>query len=110
MASISSSSLNQKSTQPEEPIIQEGAKLFNFSEARNYAAEKASNDMVSMPDCDEAWMRLDIEAINVKIKEGTYRLAYDRDRVIHDHELLIARSKLLGFPMPAYMITQTHGG
>lgn len=48
----------------EEPIIKAGDRLFDFSGARNHAASLASNDWVAMPDCDEIYTKLEIDAIN----------------------------------------------
>lgn len=54
----------------EESILKEGDRIFNFSAARNYAASLASCDMISMMDADEVFTKLDIDAINAKIREG----------------------------------------
>lgn len=50
-------------------IVKEGDKNFDFSSARNYCASLASNDMVSMPDCDEIFTKLYIFAMTVKRKK-----------------------------------------
>lgn len=60
----------------EEPILKEGDSLFDYSSARNYAAGLASNDVVAMPDCDEIYTKLDLDAINQKIKSGVQQLEY----------------------------------
>jgi glycosyltransferase involved in cell wall biosynthesis len=61
----------------EEPIVQGGEKLFDFSKARNYAASLCENDMVAMPDCDEIYTHFDIDAINKTIEEGNDQLEYN---------------------------------
>ena len=45
------------------PIIDEGATLFHFANARNYAASLAENDWIMNPDADEAFTTLDIDAV-----------------------------------------------
>lgn len=57
-------------------IVKEGDTLFDYSAARNYAASLASNDFVAMPDCDEAYTRFDIDALNGAIESGAHQLAY----------------------------------
>src|SRR5262249_44537878 len=47
----------------EEPIVAGGSEFFDYSEARNYAASLAMNDMVWMPDCDEEFTTLDLGAV-----------------------------------------------
>lgn len=54
----------------EKPIVKVGDKIFDFASARNYAASLASNDMVSMPDCDEVFTNLDIDYIESRINSG----------------------------------------
>lgn len=44
-------SLSKKYGEPN--IVEVGDKAFNYSNARNYAASLASNDLIFMPDCDE---------------------------------------------------------
>lgn len=62
----------------EHPIVAEGNKLFDFAAARNYAASKARNNWILMPDCDEAFTALDIAAINVAInQESASRIECD---------------------------------
>lgn len=58
-------------------IVKEGETLFDFASARNYAASLASNQMVWMPDADEAFTKLDLDAIEKAIKEGAEQLEYD---------------------------------
>lgn len=58
--------INELAIKNGEPdIVQEGDKLFNFSEARNWIAEKAHNDLIFCPDCDEVleWNIKDLEKI-----------------------------------------------
>ena len=43
-------------------------RLFDFAAARNYAADLASNDFISMPDCDEVFTKLDIDRVESEIK------------------------------------------
>lgn len=61
----------------EEPVLKEGDSLFDYSSARNFAASLASSDMVAMPDCDEAYTKLDIEKINQHIYEGVEQCEYE---------------------------------
>ncbi len=50
------------------PVVKGGDKYFDFSSARNEAAEMASQDWVSFADADEVMTKLDIEAINKDIE------------------------------------------
>lgn len=61
----------------EKPIAKGGDRIFNFSGARNEVASLASNDIVSFVDCDEAFTKLDIDALNQKIKEGVGQFEYN---------------------------------
>jgi glycosyltransferase involved in cell wall biosynthesis len=56
--------------------VEAGTRFFNFSEARNFAASLAHHDMVGMPDCDEAYTRMDIDHINQRILNGVDRFNY----------------------------------
>lgn len=58
-------------------VIKENVKIFDYSEARNFAAQLASNDFVAMPDCDEQYTKLDIDKINEKINEGIKQFEYN---------------------------------
>jgi glycosyltransferase involved in cell wall biosynthesis len=58
-------------------IVHAGDKNFDFASARNYCASLASNDMVSMPDCDEIFTKLDIDAVQHKIKQGYNQLEFN---------------------------------
>lgn len=60
----------------EEPIMKSGDKNFDFAAARNYLASLASNDMISMPDCDEQFTVLDIEKIQEMIEDGVDQFVY----------------------------------
>jgi len=56
--------INAKFVEADEPaIVKDGDKLFNFAAARNFAASKASHDWIFVLDCDEAFTRLDIDAV-----------------------------------------------
>lgn len=59
----------------QEPLVKEGDSAFNFAKARNYAATLATNNMIFMPDCDEAviW---DLPKLEKEI-EGADRLEYN---------------------------------
>ena len=59
------------------PIVKHGDRIFNFSEARNFAAAHASNDFICQPDCDEIWTAFDIDALNAAIDSGAQRFEYD---------------------------------
>ena len=60
----------------ETPIVKEGDKLFDYSAARNFAASLASNDMCAMPDCDEVYTVLNLDAIQKVIELGHEQLEY----------------------------------
>jgi glycosyltransferase involved in cell wall biosynthesis len=57
-------------------VINPGDTLFNFAAARNYIADLASNDFISMPDCDEIYTKLDLDTINEKIESGIQQFEY----------------------------------
>lgn len=60
------------------PIVTPGTQLFDYSAARNYAASDAQCSFVAMPDCDEAYSALDINAVNRCIQDPTTdQLEYD---------------------------------
>lgn len=61
----------------EEPIVKVGDTLFDFSKARNHIASLATNDMICMPDCDEAFTKFDIDTIITTIEEGAEQLEYN---------------------------------
>ena len=55
------------------PVILTGTKIFDYGTARNYVAKFAKNDMICIPDADETFSRLDIDAINAFIDRGWNR-------------------------------------
>jgi mannosyltransferase OCH1-like enzyme/glycosyltransferase involved in cell wall biosynthesis len=57
-------------------IVSGGDRFFDYSAARNYAASLASNDIVSMPDCDEQYTHLDIDAIEKVIADGYEQMEF----------------------------------
>ena len=70
--------INKRFIIDEEPIIKNGDKLFDFSEARNYAATLASNDWVFSPDCDEALTSFNLNEIEKAISDPNVdRLEYN---------------------------------
>jgi glycosyltransferase involved in cell wall biosynthesis len=60
----------------EKDIIGYGARLFNFSAARNFAASKAKNDYIINPDADEALTVFDIDKVELAFKTIS-RFQYD---------------------------------
>lgn len=58
-------------------IVEAGQRNFDYSAARNYAASLASNDMIAMPDCDEAYTKLDIDELNTRIEAGVEQFEYN---------------------------------
>lgn len=76
--SVLAAQINNKFVANHEPlIVKAGEVLFDYSAARNYAASKASNDVIAMPDCDEIFTKLDIDAIDEAIKNGVGRFEYN---------------------------------
>jgi len=61
----------------EPPVLHAGDRLFDFAAARNFAASEAECDMVAMPDCDEAFTKLDLDAVDEAIDAGARRLEYN---------------------------------
>jgi glycosyltransferase involved in cell wall biosynthesis len=59
----------------EEPIIYGGCKLFNYGEARNFAASLAKNDEILVIDPDEVVINMDIDTICKWIDGGTTRMS-----------------------------------
>lgn len=58
-------------------LVKVGDSVFDYSSARNYAASVCTNNVVAMPDCDEAYTRLDLDKINNVIAEGAEQLEYN---------------------------------
>jgi len=58
-------------------IVKAGDQLFDYSSARNFAASLAANDMIAMPDCDEAYTKLDIDKIEEEILAGATQFEYN---------------------------------
>ena len=76
--SVLAANINNKFVANHEPlIVKAGETLFDYSAARNYAASKASNDVIAMPDCDEIFTKMDIDAIDEAIKNGVGRFEYN---------------------------------
>lgn len=53
----------------EAPLAQEWDVIFNFADARNYAASLCKTDWISMPDCDEIFTALNINVVNSVIEK-----------------------------------------
>ena len=60
----------------EEKVVSPGEKLFDYAAARNHSARMASNDVVSMPDCDEQYTNLNIDAIEAAIAAGYEQMEF----------------------------------
>ena len=60
----------------EKPIVDSGDRLFDYASARNFSASLASHDMICTLDCDESYVRLDIDKIDQLIKEGWEQFEY----------------------------------
>lgn len=58
-------------------ILKAGESLFDYSSARNFAAYLASNDMIAMPDCDEAYTKLDLDKVQEAINSGVEQIQYN---------------------------------
>lgn len=70
----------------EEPVVEEGGKLFDFASARNYCADNlATNDMIACLDCDEAYTALNVDAICKAINKGIDQFEYEFV-FSHDHK------------------------
>ncbi len=61
----------------EKEILKEGDGIFDFSAARNWIAEKAKEDMICMPDCDEIYTKFDLEKVCQAIEDGNTQLEYN---------------------------------
>lgn len=70
--------INEKFIQSgEDQVVSPGDSLFDFAEARNFAASLAENDMIAMPDCDEIFTKLDLETIQKEIDSGAEQFEYN---------------------------------
>ncbi len=54
----------------EKPIASGGERLFDYSCARNIAADLAENDMIAVIDCDEWYTVLDLDALQAVMAGG----------------------------------------
>lgn len=61
----------------EGPIVRSGDRLFDFAAARNHVAALSPTDMIAMPDCDEAYTQLDLDAVTAHIAAGAEQFQYD---------------------------------
>lgn len=68
----------------EEYILKADDVLFNFGEARNYAANLSSSEVIAMPDCDEVYTKLDLDKVDKAIEDGFEQLEYNFV-FSHDH-------------------------
>ena len=75
--------INKVSQQNGEPdIVNVGETLFNFGKARNWIAEKAENDLIFCPDCDEVldWDLKQVEELlEVKPDKIDYKYIFSFD-------------------------------
>lgn len=69
--------INTRFSVDEGEIVKEGDKSFHFGDARNLASSFASNNIVSMPDCDEIFTKLDIDAVEKYINDGYEQLEFN---------------------------------
>lgn len=69
--------INKRFLVDNEPdLVQGGDRLFNFAAARNHSASLATNDMIATLDCDEAYTKLDIDAVENHIRNGIEQFEY----------------------------------
>lgn len=64
-------------------IVKRGDKFFEFAAARNHAASLAPTDYIVMPDCDEVYLRFDVDAIDALFKSADqleHNYIYTRDK------------------------------
>lgn len=61
----------------EQPVVKAGDKLFDYSASRNHVATLSKTPMVAMPDCDEEYTVLNIDAIEKAIQDGAEQLEYN---------------------------------
>ena len=66
----------------ENDIVNEKDICFNFAKARNWIAEKAENDFIFMPDCDEVveWNLKEVEDLLNKVDKLEYNFIYSFDK------------------------------
>ena len=70
--------INEMFVEDNEPlVVRPGARLFDYSSARNYIASFAETDMIATPDCDEVYTTFDLEKIQKIIAEGADQLEYN---------------------------------
>lgn len=70
--------INQKFVvRGEKKIVNKGDRYFNFSAARNDAAQMADNDFVFFYDADEVSVKMDIDRINELIEGGMTQAEYN---------------------------------
>ena len=58
------------------PIAKEGDTYFDFAAARNFAAFASPTHFIAMPDCDERYTTLDIDAVDACFNGGSQKLTY----------------------------------
>lgn len=68
--------ISEKFARDGKEIVEAGDKVFDFSSARNFAAAIASNDMICMPDADEAFTTFDVPLIEQALDSAT-QISYD---------------------------------
>lgn len=70
---------SQKNNEPD--LVKVGEKCFNFAKARNWIAEKAKNDVIFMPDCDEVveWDLNSVESLLTEADRLEYNFIYSFD-------------------------------
>lgn len=61
----------------EPDILKTGGTFFDFASARNHAAALATCDYVSFADGDEAFTRLNIDAVDAQIRQGFGQFEYE---------------------------------
>jgi len=88
----------------EDPIVHPGDRSFDFASARNFAASLASHDFVAMPDCDEIYTSLNLDAVCALVDDPTLdqidsiyvfsRDQYGRDAITFSRSRFYRRSRL----------------
>lgn len=61
----------------EKDVVTRGDRLFDYASARNFAVTLSTNDLISMPDADEAFTKLDIDKVAAAINAGAEQLEYN---------------------------------